>query len=86
MDASNLKLQRTNSQHYQSINEIRMRRDIYFQLNSTKHFEEKVEELEATLKKSYSDNINDAFFKYAVEILPYDSNFWDKKFVGRPIF
>ena len=39
-----------------------------------------------SLKKSYSDSINDALFKYASEIMPYDSHFWDKKFLGRPVF
>jgi hypothetical protein len=63
-----------------------LRRDLYFQLSCTKKFEEKVEELESTLKKSYSDSINDAFFKYAIEIFPYDANFWDKKFMGKKIF
>lgn len=43
-----------------------MSRELYFQLNATKNFEERVEEFETTLKKGYSDTINDAFFKYAV--------------------
>lgn len=38
------------------------------------------------MKKGYSDTINDAFFKYAVELFPYDSGFWEKKFIGRMIF
>jgi len=42
LDGTNLKLQRSNSQQYQQINEIRLRRDLFFQLNSTKKFEEKV--------------------------------------------
>lgn len=63
-----------------------MNRDLYFQLESTKHFEERVEDFEASLKKSYSDNINDALFKYATSIAPYDANFWERKFLGRIIF
>lgn len=74
------------SQKYEQIGEIRLRRELFFQLKATRNFEERVEELEANLKKSYSDNINDAFFKYAVEIVPYDSRFWERKFVGRVIF
>jgi len=42
--------------------------------------------MESNLKKSYSDSINDAFFKYTIEIIPYDSRFWEKKFMGRIIF
>lgn len=38
------------------------------------------------MKKSYSDSINDAFFKYACEVIPYDPYFWDKKFNGKMIF
>ena len=25
-------------------------------------------------------------FKYCIEIVPYDSNFWERKFIGRRIF
>ena len=81
-----LRLQRTSSQHYQQINDIRMRRELYFQLDAAKNFEERVEEFETTLKKSYSDTINDSFFKYAVELFPYDAGFWERKFAGRAIF
>lgn len=63
-----------------------MRRELYFQLEATKNFEEKVEQLENDLKKSYSDTVNDAFFKYVIEVFPYDTNFWEKKFIGRVIF
>ena len=45
-----------------------------------------MEELEGTLKKGYSDTINDAFFRYAVELFPYDPTFWEKKFIGHIIF
>jgi hypothetical protein len=38
-------LRKVHSQYYEQINEIRMRRELYFQLEATKNFEEKVEEL-----------------------------------------
>ena len=37
------------------------------------------------MKKSYSDSINDAFFKYSSEVIPYDPHFWDRKFNGKMI-
>lgn len=55
-----------NSQKYEHIGEIRLRRELYFQLEATKNFEERVEEVESHLKKGYSNSINDAFFKYGV--------------------
>lgn len=79
-------LRKLHSHYYEQISEIRKRRELYFQLEATKDFEEKVEEFENNLKKSYSDTINDSFFKYAIEIFPYDSNFWEKKFIGKIIF
>lgn len=45
-----------------------------------------MEEFEATLKKSYSDSVNDALFRYAAEVMPYESSFWERKFAGRQIF
>jgi hypothetical protein len=42
MEPGDLKLQRSNSQYYQQINDIRMRRELYFQLKAAKNFEEKV--------------------------------------------
>jgi hypothetical protein len=86
IDEADLRLQKSNSEHYHAISEIRTKRDLYFQLDATKHFEERVEEFEISLKKSYSDSINDALFKYAAEVTPYDPNFWERKFIGRPIF
>lgn len=28
------------------------------------------------MKKSFSDSINDALFKYITEIMPYEKSFW----------
>lgn len=86
IEQADLRLQKSNSQHYQAIAEIRSRRELYFQLAATRHFEERLELFEANLKKSYSDSVNDALFRYAAEHLPYDPAFWERRFAGRAIF
>ena len=78
--------QKSSAQHYQAVADIRARRDLYFQLAATRRFEERAEQVEALLKKSYSDSVNDALFRYATEPFPYDPSFWPRRFAGRPIF
>jgi hypothetical protein len=86
IEDTELRVQRSNSQYYQVIAEIRSKRELYFQLAATRHFEERLEQFEVNLKKSYSDSVNDALFKYLADHLPYDSRFWERKFAGRIVF
>jgi hypothetical protein len=37
------------------------------------------------LRRSYADAVNDAFFSYATDPLPYDPNWWERKFAGRAV-
>jgi hypothetical protein len=86
IEETDLRLKKSNSQHYHAIAEIRGKRELYFQLAATRHFEERLEQFETNLKKSYSDSVNDALFRYATDHLPYDPRFWERKFAGRAIF
>ncbi len=86
VDEAELRAQKSNAQHYQAISDIRSHRELYFQLAATRHFEERLEQFEASLKRSYSDSVNDALFRYVSHHLPYDPRFWERKFAGRLIF
>lgn len=86
IEQTELRVQRSNSQHYQLIADIRGKRELYFQLAATKLFEERLEQFESNLKKSYSDSVNDILFKYLAEHIPYDPRFWERKFTGRMVF
>ena len=86
IEQTELRVQRSNSQHYQVIANIRNKRELYLQLEATKLFEERLEQFEINLKKSYSDSVNDILFKYLAEHVPYDSHFWERKFTGRMVF
>lgn len=44
-----------------------------------------MDEFESSLKRSYADAVNDAFFSYATDPLPYDPNWWERKFAGRAV-
>jgi hypothetical protein len=44
VDESELRGQKSNAQHYQAIADIRGKRELYFQLAATRHFEERLEQ------------------------------------------